>query len=208
MNYRYLLLVRFVLINVVSASLLFAVYLQGWLDAMFVKNTREFVILIALVFVYGLIVCAFKVWRTCTELDEIRSGTPTPDSRAGKYLATIYHNDRESRSIGATVLRAKLTNRITIVRHIANTLVLLGLIGTVVGFIIALSSVDPNASADSDTIAPAIARLINGMSVALYTTLVGSVLHIWLIVNHRLLATGTVNLYSAIVELGEGRGRA
>jgi len=208
MNYRYLLFVRFALLNIVSASLLFAVYLQGWLDAMFVKNTQEFVFLIVLVFIYGLVICAFKVWRTCTELDEIRSGNPPPDSRAGKYFATIYHNDRESRSLGATVLRAKLTNRITIVRHIANTLVLLGLIGTVVGFIIALSSVDPSASADSDTIAPVIARLINGMSVALYTTLVGSVLHIWLIVNHRLLATGTVNLYSAIVELGESRGRA
>ena len=207
MNYRYLLLVRFILINIISASLLFAVYLQGWLDNMFAKNTREFVILILVVFIYGLAICAVKIWRTCAELDEIRSGNPAPESRAGKYLATIYRNDRESRSIGATVLRAKLTNRITIVRHIANTLVLLGLIGTVVGFIIALSSVDPSASADSDTIAPVIARLINGMSVALYTTLVGSVLHIWLIVNHRILTTGTVNLYSAIVELGEARGR-
>lgn len=208
MNYRYLLLVRFLLINFVSASLLLAIYLQGWLDAMFSKNTREFVILISLVFIYGLIVCAAKVWRTCTELDEVRSGDVAPESRAGKYFATIYGHDKESRSIGAAVLRAKLTNRITIVRHIANTLVLLGLIGTVVGFIIALSSVDPTASADSDTIAPVIARLINGMSVALYTTLVGSVLHIWLIVNHRILTTGTVNLYSAIVELGEARGRA
>ena len=175
---------------------------------MFAKNTREFVILISLVFIYGLVVCAAKVWRTCTELDAVRSGNVTPESRAGKYLAVIYGNDREGRSIGATVLRTKLTNRINIVRHIANTLVLLGLIGTVVGFIIALSSVDPSASADSDTIAPVIARLINGMSVALYTTLVGSVLHIWLIVNHRILTTGTVNLYSAIVELGEARGRS
>jgi len=207
MNYRYLLFVRFILINFISASLVFAAYLQGWLDSMFVRNTREFVFLITAVFIYGMGVCAVKVWRTCTELDAIRSGDPAPDSRAGKYLATIYRHDRESRSIGATVLRAKLTNRITIVRHIANTLVLLGLIGTVVGFIIALSSVDPSAGADSDTIAPVIARLISGMSVALYTTLVGSVLHIWLIVNHRILTTGTVNLYSAIVELGESRGR-
>lgn len=207
MNYRYLLLVRFILFNIISASLLFVLYLMGWLDAMFVKNTREFVLLIFAVFIYGLGICSFKIWQTCTELNDIRSGNPKPDSRAGKYFATVYNHDRESRSIGATVLRAKLTNRINIVRHIANALVLLGLVGTVVGFIIALSSVDPSASADSDTIAPVIARLINGMSVALYTTLVGSVLHIWLIVNHRVLTTGTVNLYSAIVELGESRGR-
>jgi hypothetical protein len=208
MLYRYLLLVRFILINVISASVIFAIYLQGWLDSMFVVNTREFVLLIVAVFVYGLIVCAAKVWRTGAELDDIRSGSPPPDSRAGKYFATIYGKDRDSRTIGATVLRAKLTNRITIVRHIANTLVLLGLIGTVVGFIIALSSIDAGAANDTDAIAPAIARLINGMSIALYTTLVGSVLHIWMIANHRVLTTGTVNLYSAIIELGETRGRA
>lgn len=207
MNYRYLLLVRFILFNVISISLIVVLYLLGWLDAMFVKNTREFVLIIFAVFLYGLVICSIKIWQTCTELNDIRSGDPKPESRAGKYFATIYNHHPESRSIGATVLRAKLTNRITIVRHIANALVLLGLVGTVVGFIIALSSVDPSASADSDTIAPVIARLISGMSVALYTTLVGSVLHIWLIVNHRVLTTGTVNLYSAIVELGESRGR-
>jgi hypothetical protein len=206
MGYRYLLLVRFILINAVSAAIVTAVYLQGWLNGMFVQNTIEFVLLIIAVFLYGLIVCAVKVWRTCAELNDIRSGTPAPDSRAGKYFATIYNKNEESRTIGATVLRAKLTNRITGVRHIANTLVLLGLIGTVVGFIISLSAVNPSAS-DADAIAPAIAQLINGMSVALYTTLVGSVLHIWLIVNHRILTTGTINLYSAIVELGENRGR-
>lgn len=207
MSYRYLLLVRFILINAVAAGIACAIYLQGWLDGMFVENTIEFVTLIAAVFVYGLVVCTAKVWRTCTEINDIRSGDPAPDSRAGKYFSTIYRKNQESRSIGATVLRAKLTNRITSVRHIANTLVLLGLIGTVVGFIISLSAVTPNAS-DSDTIAPVIAQLINGMSVALYTTLIGSLLHIWLVVDHRILTTGTINLYSAIVELGEDRGRA
>lgn len=208
MEYRYLLIVRYVLINVIAASLTLAVYLQGWLDHMFVVNTREFVLLIAAVFLYGLILCSAKIWRTCTELNEIRTGSPAADSRAGKYFASIYHNDWESRAIAASVLRVKLTNRISAVRHIANTLVLLGLIGTVVGFIIALSSVDASTTNDAEAIAPAIARLINGMSVALNTTLVGSVLHIWLIVNHRMLATGTINLYSAIIELGETRGRS
>jgi adenosylcobinamide amidohydrolase len=41
------------------------------------------------------------------------------------------------------------------------------------------------------------------MSVALYTTLVGAVLNIWLMVNYRLLEGGTVTLLTTIVELGE-----
>ena len=54
-------------------------------------------------------------------------------------------------------------------------------------------------------IAPMVSSLIDGMGIALYTTLVGAVLHVWLIVNHRMLATGTLHLYNAIVELGERR---
>ena len=45
------------------------------------------------------------------------------------------------------------------------------------------------------------------MSVALYTTLVGAVLHVWLVMCYQVLATGTVNLVNAIIERSES-GRA
>ena len=208
MEYRYLLVVRFCLINVIFVSVILAVYLQGWLDAMFSEETIALVLFIFIVFVYGLFLCGAKIWQTTVELNDIKTGSPPPASRAGKYISSIYGNDQEGRSISAMALRVKLTNRISIVRHFANSLVFLGLIGTVIGFIIALSAVDPKSTADASTVAPVIAKLISGMSIALYTTLVGAVLHLWLIVNHRILSSGTVNLYSAIVELGETSGRA
>lgn len=207
MQFRYLLFVRFLLINLVSTGFVVAVFLQGWLDAMFKDEIIRLVSVIAAVFVYGLILCAVQVWRTSAELNDVKSGAPAPDSRAGKFLATIYGAGIESRTLAANALRTKLLTRIAIVRHFANSLVFLGLIGTVIGFIIALSAVDAKASADADTIAPVITRLISGMSIALYTTLVGAVLHIWLIVNHRLLSSGTSNLYTSLIELGESRGR-
>lgn len=108
--------------------------------------------------------------------------------------------------VAAGVLRLRLTNRISIVRQIANSLVFLGLIGTVIGFIIALSGVDPEAASDAERIGAIITNLISGMSVALNTTLVGAVLYVWLIVNHRLLATGTVSLLTGTLELGQRRG--
>ena len=80
---------------------------------------------------------------------------------------------------------------------------LLGLIGTVVGFIIALSGVRPEVVSDVGAIGPMVSTLIGGMSVALYTTLVGSLLNVWLMVNVRLLEGGTVKLLTATVELGE-----
>ena len=52
-----------------------------------------------------------------------------------------------------------------------------------------------------------VAKLIQGMSIALYTPLVGAVLYLWLIVNQQMLASGTVNLINTIIELGEARVR-
>ncbi len=207
MGFRYLLVARFGLTNLVALAIAAAIYLQGWLDAMFVTNIIELVLVIIVVFLYGLAQCGRKVWQTSIELNDLKSEAPPADSRAGKYLESVYGSQPHGREMLASVLRAKLANRIAVVRNVANSLVLLGLIGTVIGFIIALSSVNPNTAADTDSIAPVIGRLISGMSVALYTTLVGSVLHVWLTVNHRLLASGTINLYAAIIELGERRGR-
>ncbi|MBI3454125.1 MAG: MotA/TolQ/ExbB proton channel family protein [Rhodospirillales bacterium] len=103
-------------------------------------------------------------------------------------------------------MRAKLVARNGVVRHVANTLVILGLIGTVIGFIIALSGVKPDAASDVKAIGPMISTLILGMSVALYTTLVGAILNIWLMINYQMLTTGTVNLVAAIIERGEADG--
>ena len=88
-------------------------------------------------------------------------------------------------------------------RYIANSLTVLGLIGTVLGFIIALSGVDPDVASNPSAISPMVAQLIEGMSVALYTTLVGSILSVWLGLVYQMLATGTSNLVSKIIELSE-----
>jgi biopolymer transport protein ExbB/TolQ len=103
----------------------------------------------------------------------------------------------------AGMLRAKLMARTAAVRNIAGTLVVLGLIGTVIGFIMSLSGVKPEVASDAKAIAPMVTNLITGMSVALYTTLVGAVLNIWLMANYHVLTAGTMNLVTAIIERGE-----
>ena len=66
------------------------------------------------------------------------------------------------------------------VRWARRQLVMLGLIGTVAGFIVALSGVDPATVGDVSRIGPMVASLIAGMHIALYTTLVGSICALWL----------------------------
>ena len=202
MLYRYLLFVRFALVNTVATALLVAAYFQGWLDGVFTAYLMELSVVIFLVFLYGLVLCGAKIWRHSVELNDAKAGTPDPRSRAGRYLSRTRGANPENRSIQGDVLRLTLTDRIAGVRHIANSLVFLGLIGTVIGFIIALSGVDPAAATDVENVATMISTLIKGMSVAMYTTLIGSVLYIWLIINYRILVTGTVDLIATIMELG------
>ena len=206
--YRYLLISRFALVNIVAGALLIAAYLQGWLDGLVTVNLREMLAVIFLVFLYGLVHCGIMIWRYNVELNDVAQGEPSASSFAGKYLRQIEGVGSDSRSMLLGALRLKLTNKIVVVRNVANALILLGLIGTVIGFIIALSGVDPKAAAQVENVAKMISTLISGMSIAPYTTLVGSVLYVWLIVNYGILTSGTVNLIAAIVDLGETRGRS
>lgn len=208
MLYRYLLFVRFMLANIVATTLLTAAYLQGWLDGLLGAYLKELSLLIFLVFLYGLILCGAKIWRHSVELNDLKAGTSDPASRIGRYLNLRRKADFEGRAIQVDALRLKLTDRIVGVRNIANSLIFLGLIGTVIGFIIALSGVDPAAMTQVENVTAMVTTLINGMSVAMYTTLVGAVLHVWLNVSHRILVTGTVDLIDAVIELGESRARA
>lgn len=205
MAHRYLLVLRFALINIVAFALVGATWFQGWLAGLFEPVTAILSGVVFAVFMYGLVICASKIWQTSLALNDMKAGGKVAMARAARYMAAPRTKDAESRAIQINMLRLKMSHRIQIVRHIANLLVFLGLIGTVIGFIIALSGVEPEAVSDPENVATMVATLIQGMSVALYTTLLGAVLNVWLNINHRILSTGTVNLISLIVQFGEKR---
>ncbi len=206
MPHRYVLVLRFVLVNLLGLVLTASAYFQGWLQGLFDKYTWSLSLIIVAVFLYGLVICGLKIWQTSLALNEIRAGKPSAGSRAAEYIAAIAGQSAEDRSILVSILRMKISHRVSIVRQVANSLVFLGLIGTVIGFIIALSGVDAKTVSDVNSISTMVGTLISGMSLALYTTLLGAVLNVWLNINHRILATGSINLLTAIVEKGEARG--
>ena len=71
-----------------------------------------------------------------------------------------------------------------------------------------MSGVDPEAMTKVENVSAMVSSLINGMSVAMYTTLVGAVLYVWLNINYRILVSGTVDLIISAIELGETGGGA
>ena len=202
---RYLLLFRFALTNGAIAAFVAVAILLGWLDAMFQTDSYHIVKLICLVFVIGLHQCGSRILQLSTELNDLARGMVAPGSRAAAYLRSLEDVDRDARGLIAASLKLKLATRLGGIRYLANVLVLLGLIGTVVGFIVALSGISPSTAGDVNSIGPMVSTLLEGMAIALYTTLAGSLLNIWLTLNYRLLEHGTVHYYAQLVELGARR---
>ena len=133
---------RVAAVNLAGLGLLFMAWISGAIQEVYVADGSRLSIVIAAVFVAGLVICLRAAWRQ-------ESASP--------------------------------------VRFIANSLVVLGLIGTVVGFIRALDGVNPSAAGDAAQTTAMVSALVAGMGVALYTTLVGSVLGLWLLMNHWLI---------------------
>jgi biopolymer transport protein ExbB/TolQ len=86
------------------------------------------------------------------------------------------------------LFRERVYGDIAFVRQTADGLIFLGLIGTVVGFIIALSEAGD---------------LAEGLRVALYPLLVGLVTSLWLRVNYHILRGGGRRLIALVVMAGE-----
>jgi biopolymer transport protein ExbB/TolQ len=203
MGLKYLLLMRFGLINIVAFALLGAAWAQGLVAKVINSDITNMVILITVVFIVGLILSGYRVWKVSKQLNAAYDFDPKNRSRAGDFLNKAKGKDAATRANLAQALRLKLFSRIIHIRYIASSLTILGLIGTVLGFIIALSGVDPDVASNPSAISPMVTQLIEGMSVALYTTLVGSILSVWLGLIYQMLATGTSNLVSKIIELAE-----
>jgi hypothetical protein len=206
--HRYLLLLRFILANAIALALVGAAAGQGWIGIILAADQGGLCRAIVGVFLVGAVWSGRRALELSRGLNELERFVSVPGAPAPAHIAAVTGRPGDTRAILASSLRLKLASRITPIRHVANSLVLLGLIGTVVGFIIALTGVRPDVVSDVGAIGPMVSSLINGMSVALYTTLVGSLLNVWLMINVRLLESGTVKLLTATVELGERDARA
>lgn len=193
---------RFMLINILAFGLLGLAWFNGLVDKILIADSTRLTLLIFAVFIGGLILCGYRAFQIGADLSDVEHGRI---DRAGLAARIVEQTSQSDHSDSINAVRMELTQRIVLVRYIANTLVLLGLIGTVVGFIIALSSIDPERAKDVEAIAPMVTGLISGMSTALYTTLVGAVLNLWLMANYQVLAHGTVRLISRMIDMGQRR---
>lgn len=203
MRHDYLLLLRFIVLNIGALAVVTYGWMKGWIREVAEQDVTNISLVIAGVFIVGWLICAYKVFLCSRELNRIADVSAHSSSRARWFIDLVKKSEGDSKTVVAECLRSRLYSRISFIRLIANNLIILGLIGTVIGFIISLSGVDAQRVADVASVAPMVSTLIQGMSVALYTTLVGAVFHVWLTMCYQVLATGTVNLVNAIIESSE-----
>tara|TARA_B100000674_G_C37559603_1_gene786706 strand:+ start:46 stop:663 length:618 start_codon:yes stop_codon:yes gene_type:complete len=203
MQYKYLLILRYSLINLVGLVFLFVLITQGYVSKAVKADITNMVIVILALFSVGFILAAYRTFWLSRELNYSFLKTLPPNSIAKDFLQNSKKLDASSRNNLAASLRIKLSSKINYIKFMANTLVILGLIGTVIGFIIALSGVDGSVSSNPEEVSKMVSTLIQGMSVALYTTLVGSICSVWLNICYQIMSTGANNLLSKIIELGE-----
>ena len=203
MQYKYLLILRYSLINLVGLVFLFVLITQGYVSKAIKADITNMVIVILALFSVGFILATYRTFWLSRELNYSFLKVLPPNSMAKDFLQNSKKLDASSRNNLAASLRIKLGSKINYIKFMANTLVILGLIGTVIGFIIALSGVDGSVSSNPEEVSKMVSTLIQGMSVALYTTLVGSICSVWLNICYQIMSTGANNLLSKIIELGE-----
>ena len=86
MGLKYLLLLRFGLTNIVAFAMLGAAWAQGLVAKVINADITNMVILISIVFIVGLILSGYRVWKVSKQLNEAYDYDPKKRSRADDFM--------------------------------------------------------------------------------------------------------------------------
>ncbi len=190
MDEQWLLKAKFMAFNMTAVVIALVLYLQGAMDRILSGHIAIASAVIAAVFLVGLIMSAYRVWKVGDELDRIKSGQ-------GR-LVTV-ESER--------ALEIRLFSRISHIQHIANALGMLGLIGTAWGFSLFAANITPNMVSNASSAGALISTLASGLGVAIYATMLGGTLCLWTSCNLQLLRGATASLCARIMDEAHARHR-
>src|SRR3546814_12331199 len=156
-----LLVYRLIVVNFFAMAMLFWAWSQGHVQTVIRGDESKLTYAIVLLFLVGMCSIVARAYRVAKALNTLKRGGANKINPE-KFVAKGDHID-----------------------EIATWLVTLGLIGTVVGFIVALSALSGGNLTNAQGIQVMIGKMTAGMQAAIYTTLAGSVLGFWLEVNKR-----------------------
>jgi hypothetical protein len=163
-----LLVYRLVIFNACCIALVVWGAMRGYVQEVVLGDTSRITYVIIALFLAGMWSVGARTLRVSRLLNDIKAKKKV-DPDGIKFVAKGEHID-----------------------DISGWLVTLGLLGTVIGFIMALTSMDQSALSTASGVQQSIGQLVGGMRVAIFTTLSGGVFGLWLDINRRILKTATV----------------
>ena len=194
MENSWLLWSKFAFLNMFGFVGLILLQINGWIEQVVTGDPSKITVIIFSLFIVGLVLTGIRVNKLTKELNDVHAGR---SSRLKQYWELF---ERRGEAVASQVTQIRLFSKILWIKRLASSLVALGLIGTVYGAITFLLGIDIAALGDVDKIGSAFAVVLEGMGIALYTTLVGAVLNLWLTFNHGIVENGTSDLIAALMD--------
>ena len=170
-----LLIYRVLMTNVLLVCGVVFAFTQGWLHLVYETDISRISLGIVAALLVTLAAQYYRAYRVSRDINRLRT-EPSEHVRA-------YEEDK-----------SKALTKIEWMSDVSDWLMRLGLIGTVVGWFIALHGLD-TAQLSPTGAQQMMAQVLQGMSVALLTTLTGAVSSLWVDFNYRNIKTATNNYW-------------
>lgn len=171
----YLILMHWLLIaSLIGFGLIVAWDLAFLPDILERDNTRISLIIL-IVFMLGSMHCAERSFYLSRQTEVLHHSQQDPASPIQQYWQSVTDHpiDANNKTLQAELLAEKIRGQHQIGWFMAGALIKLGLLGTVIGFIIMLSSLDSIKAMDIDQVQSLMQQMTHGMGIALNTTLLG-----------------------------------
>lgn len=171
----YLILMHWLLIaSLMGCGLIMAWDLAFLPDILERDNTRISLIIL-IVFMLGSMHCAERSFYLSRQTEVLHHSQQDPTSPIQQYWQSVTDHpiDANNKTLQAELLAEKIRGQHQIGWFMAGALIKLGLLGTVIGFIIMLSSLDSIKAMDIDQVQSLMQQMTHGMGIALNTTLLG-----------------------------------
>ena len=166
-----LLMYRLVLFNALSFYGLFVAYQMGWLHKIVEADASGIVYAISALFIVVLLSTFRQGWKVSKYINQIKAAHWIDDGFAKRIAGQ------------------KRLHKLTHIDRAAGWMTTLGLIGTVVGFILAFMGINMDLVGSASGVQQIATQLVTGMGTALVTTLVGACAGLWTEVNYKMIVT-------------------
>ena len=210
MKYNHALLYRWLIGNSFAFLALYVAWLQGWLEVAFAIDASAITVAMTVLFAIFWVASTIRMLHINREISRFLSGVS--EGLAADYFENLRTKSANQgggtvdQSLLASTLRARVLLPVQVFNFVANLMVLIALIGTVLGFVIATHGLgDVLAQGEGvEGVKGVVGQIVNGLGIAPAATLVGSILGgLWLGVHHQLLYNAASALVVGIVEKAE-----